>query len=202
MTPRNLIAMMALLCYATGATAQQRFSILVQGDVFVAQGVIDHTTPGRVAQALRQNPGVTMLVLTHVPGSNDDEANLQAARLIRQAGLTTFVPEGGLVASGGTDLFLAGQTRAIGPGACIGVHSWAAGGGIEGRDVPPNHPDHQLFLRYYAEMGIPADFYWYTLDIAGADDMHYMAHSELRRYRVVTAALPAVEADAARCDRL
>ena len=96
-------------------------------------------------------------MLHSVPGSIDDAANFRLARMVRQAGLATRVPAGGLVASGGVDLFAAGVRRDAQPGACLGVHSWARGGfnGTQtANDLPRDHRLHQVYLRYYREMGV------------------------------------------------
>lgn len=177
-------------------------SLTPNGDHFVATGVIDHTTPRVVRQTLADHPDIRTIVLKYVPGSADDDANLAASRLLREAGVTTIVPAGGLVASGGTDMFLAGAQRRIGPGACLGVHSWGYGWGSgQGRDLPRDDPEHQVYLEYYTDMGVDTEFYWYTLAVADADDIHYMTRAELGRFAMATAPLPAgPEVSAARCD--
>ena len=57
-------------------------------------------------------------------GSEDDEAVLNLGRYIRKVGLDTHLIEGGVIASGGVSLFLAGTKRSIGKDALVGVHSW------------------------------------------------------------------------------
>ena len=49
-----------------------------------------------------------------------------------------------------------------------------------------DHPEHQKYIRYYEEMDIPAEFYWYTLRAAPSDDMHWMSAEEQRRYKIAT----------------
>lgn len=159
------------------------------GDHFVAEGVIDGSTPRVVRRALRANPEIKTIVLQYVPGSANDEANLKASRMLREHKMTTIVPAGGLVASGGTDMFLAGLERKVGSGACLGVHSWSAGGAnseTQGRDVPRDDPQHQLYLSYYEEMGIAPAFYWYTLEAADADNIHYMTNDEILEHEMAT----------------
>lgn len=181
------------------------FRIEVDGQQFIANGVIDGSTPSLFEQAMEDNPNVKELVLQTVPGSANDEANLVLARMVRNAGFTTIVPADGMVASGGTDLFLAGVERIVGPGACIGVHSWATGGGLggealQGRDVPRDSEDHSPYLSYYAEIGIDGSFYWFTLEAADADGMHWMSTAEINRYGMVTTPLSDVEANSADCE--
>ncbi|MFK7801743.1 MAG: alpha/beta hydrolase [Anaerolineae bacterium] len=158
----------------------------VEGDQAFMSGVIDGSTPDRVQQLIDDYPEVTTIVMEQVDGSADDEANVEAARLVRRYGLNTHLPSDGEIASGGVDFFLAGNQRSIEPGARLGVHSWAAGDGTTGADVPKDDPQHQLYLDYYAEMGIPAEFYWYTLTAAPAEDIHWMTADEIDQYGFVT----------------
>ncbi|MCT4607782.1 MAG: alpha/beta hydrolase [Pelagimonas sp.] len=170
----------------------QPFTLTARADYFVAQGVIDGSTPGVVRKALNAHPEIKKIIMQYVPGSADDEANLEASRLLRESGISMVVPEGGLVASGGTDMFLAGVQRDVGSGACIGVHSWGAGSFINpiaGRDVPKDDPQHQLYLSYYDEIGIDPAFYWYTLDAADADNIHYMTLAEMQQYGIATSSI-------------
>ncbi|MEW5250810.1 COG3904 family protein [Microbulbifer sp. 2201CG32-9] len=172
----------------------EKLSFVVQGDRLVAQGVIDGSTPDLLRKVVSENAQIKTLVLQFVPGSVDDEANLETARFVRSAGLHTLVPTDGIVASGGTDLFLAGETRSIEPGACVGVHSWAEaglfGGLVNGDEVPRDDPQHRLYLDYYDEMGIASEFYWYTLEAAPADSIYWMPAEAINRFGMSTQALP------------
>ena len=127
-----------------------------------------------------------------VPGSMDDETNLQAGRKLFAAGLNTAVLSDSLIASGGVDFFLAGNQRTVASGAMIGVHSWAAetddGRLIQGGDLPTDHPQHQLYIQYYSDINLqdPAGFYFYTLDSAPADSIYYMTAEEMMRFGIAT----------------
>lgn len=199
-----MVCAMAALSGCTGEDDDYTaLSLVPQGDHFVAQGVIDGTTPKVLRDAFAGHPEIKSIILRFVPGSVDDEANLEASRLIRSGGLKTIVPTGGLVASGGTDMFLAGLAREIRAGACVGVHSWAAGDGTEGKDLPRADAEHRLYLGYYDEMGIAPAFYWFTLDAADADGMHYMSTAEIAQYGIVTRSISGrVEANADRCEAI
>ena len=204
---RRLFALSLLLPLAACIAAADEASLrlIPQEDRFIARGVIDGSTPEVVRRALAAHPELRTVVMEYVPGSRDDDANLLASRMLRQAGVTMIVPEGGLVASGGTDMFLAGVERRTGPGACLGVHSWASGFGpfgTEGRDLPSNDPEHRPYLDYYADMGVDAAFYWYTLEAADAADIHYMSPAELRRFGMTTAPVPTGAASYDRCEAL
>lgn len=151
------------------------------------QGVIYGYTLRDIQQVLDANPQVKVLVMEDVPGSLDDEINLLASREIRKRNIATHVPEDGVVASGGTDMFLAGAKRSAHSNAKFGVHSWGWGeGGENALDFPRDHEEHKKYLDYYEEMQIPAEFYWYTLEAAPPEDIHWMTAEEIKRYMVTT----------------
>ena len=152
------------------------------GHLAEMHGVIGPSTPGRVLELALEHPEVETIVLADVPGSMDDEANLRAARLVRRIGYSTHVPSEGEVASGGTDFFLAGRGRSAGEGARFGVHSWSGMDGEEGAELPRDHPEHAKYLDYYRAMGVPEAFYWFTLESAPPDDIHWMSTEELEHY--------------------
>ena len=173
-----------------------------RGSFLFLEGTINETTLEEITQALDSHPAADTLVLTSVPGSMDDEANLAAGRMIRARGLTTLLPAGGMVASGGTDLFLSGKRRILVTDKRsperprIGIHSWAVlsdgffgallGEEIAGKDLPRDDESHQLYLSYYRSLGIPEDFYWYTLEAAPADAIHWMTREEIDRFGIAT----------------
>jgi len=162
----------------------------VEGETASMYGVIDHTTPQVVKLLLNEHPEVTTIVMIDVPGSDDDPANLAAARLVREHGLNTVVPSNGVIASGGVDFFIAGAERIVEPCAKLGVHSWDEdspdGGIIYGNEVPRDDPSHTMFLEYYREMDVPEDFYWFTLDAAPPARIHWMSGEEILVFGLVT----------------
>lgn len=159
----------------------------VKGDRAYMEGVISAKTPARVLRLIWEHPQVRTIEMVHVPGSIDDEANLRAARWVRHFGFTTVLGSHSSVASGGTDFFLAGKHRIVEKGARAGIHSWG-GPGFQGKDVPKDDPQHRLYLDYYEEMGIPAAFYWRTLEAAPAQEIHWMTDAEFKRYAFRTPA--------------
>ena len=158
----------------------------ISGEAVVMTGVIDSDTEETLKTIIDENSQITTIVMQNVEGSVDDEANLILARYVRESSLNTHVPKGGLIASGGTDLFLSGVKRTISSNAKIGVHSWADGSGNEGAKLPKNHPEHSKYLNYYRTMGIPETFYWFTLEAASSDDMHWMSNEEQKLYKITT----------------
>ncbi|WP_068315125.1 hypothetical protein [Polycladidibacter hongkongensis] len=166
------------------ANADEELSFRVEGATAYMSGVIDSDAPDLVEELLEDNPKLKEIVLVEVPGSADDVANLEAALMVREAGLTTRLTKDSMVASGGTDFFLAGKKRIVAKGAQIGVHSWADSDGQTGAEAPKDDPMHQHYLEYYRSIGIQEAFYWYTLEAAPADDVHWMTSSEIKRYQI------------------
>jgi hypothetical protein len=114
----------------------------------------DSASPAQFAAMLRSFPRIAMLELIEVPGTQDDRANLRLGRMIRAAGISTHVPDGGSVRSGGVELFLAGVRHTAAPRAEFAVHSWADEDGREARHYPVDAPENRAYLTYYREMGM------------------------------------------------
>ncbi len=160
------------------AASELPATFTVEGQVATMRGTITGSTPGRFLRVLMEHRDVNELALEFVPGSMNDEANGTLLSLAHQSGVTVRVPRGGMTASGGTDLLLAGQRRIVEQGSLIGIHSWA-GEGVEGRDLPKDHESHSFYLDRFASLGIDPAFYWRTLEAAPADGMHYMTEDEI-----------------------
>jgi len=167
---------------AAGSDADSPASFEVQGNEAVMTGVIGESTPDAVSDLIDDHPEVTTIVLTDVPGSDNDEANLEASSLVRQAQLATHVPADGLIASGGVDFFLAGAERSFDDGAEFGVHSWATGDGVNGDELSRDDPQHDPYLNYYDSIGVDQEFYWFTLQAAPPESFHIMTAGELDEY--------------------
>ncbi len=155
-------------------------------------GVIDDSINATLDAMLAAHAQLGTIELINVPGSADDEANLRAGRRIYAAGVNTAVLSDSLIASGGVDFFLAGNQRRVEPGAMIGVHSWAAqsddGSLIQGSELPADHGQHQFYIQYYTDINLsdPAGFYFYTLEAAPAESIHYMSAQEIMRFELAT----------------
>ncbi|MEM9655499.1 MAG: alpha/beta hydrolase [Actinomycetota bacterium] len=158
----------------------------VAGTTATMTGVIGSSTPDAVRDLVDDHPEVETIVMVDVPGSEDDEANLEAGRLVRSAGLATHVPADGFIASGGVDFYLAGVSRTYEAGAEFGVHSWATGDGLSGDSVEDDDAQHDLYLDYYADVGVDDAFYWFTLGAAPADSLHIMSEAELVEFEFGT----------------
>ena len=151
----------------------------VEGDVAYMNGLISSEFPATVLELLFEQPEVKKIVMEVAPGSMDDVANIRASFYVNKHGLTTEVKSNAMIASGGTDFFMAGTKRIVAKGALLGVHSW---GGSE--DVPRDHPEHQKYLDFYEAVDVHKDFYWYTMDMAPPEGIHWMTEEEINFYRV------------------
>lgn len=162
------------------------FSVM-SGSVAELNGVIDQSTPDQVHRMLVAYPGISLIRMIDCPGTENDDANLEVARMIHSAGISTLVPRGGSVRSGGVELFLAGVHRTAEPGAEFGVHSWEDEDGRQARDVPAGDPAHLAYLRYYQDVGLSPEeasaFYAFT-NRASFDSIHYMTRPELAQYHI------------------
>jgi len=164
----------------------------VIGTEITIEGRIKTNSSTLFNSVLAANAGVTTVILENVPGTLDTDASFAIGRAIRSNGLASVVPAGGFIASGGTDMFLAGVTRTIsGPNttklrtyrrAFLGSRLYA-----RQRDLPTSSPLHQPFLTYYSDIGIPDSFYWFAIKAAAPDSFHVMTTAEISQHGVVTA---------------
>jgi hypothetical protein len=157
----------------------------VEGEIAYMSGVICSSTPARVLELLFEHPEVKTIEMTHVPGSIDDVSNLRASLYIHKFGLNTKLNESSIIASGGTDFFLAGKERFVKEGAKIGVHSWG-GGTTPAAELSKKDKAHKKYLNYYEIVNIPAEFYWYTLNAATAENIHNMTEEEIIKFKIKT----------------
>ncbi|MDH7448177.1 M28 family peptidase [Aquimarina sp. 2201CG14-23] len=161
-------------------------------DTIYMTGVIYSNTLKDIKEVLSANPSLTTIVMEEVPGSIDDDINLLASLEIKKQGINTYIPKHGMVASGGTDMFLAGTKRNAHHSAKLGVHSWAGEDAVA-LDFPRDHEEHDKYLNYYKEINIPEEFYWYTLEAAPANDIHWMTAEEINTYQVFTSSQKNIE---------
>lgn len=119
--------------------------------------VTDARSPAQFEAMLRAHPGIATIEMIECPGTEDDRANLRLGRMIHARGMSTHVPSGGSVRSGGVELFLAGATHRADDGSEFAVHSWEDEDGREAKDYPADAPENRAYIDYYREMGMTAD---------------------------------------------
>ncbi len=152
-----------------------------------ADGVIRTRTLKDFNDMIEAYPEINLINIQEMPGSADDETNVQIGPIIYSKGINTHVLDGGLIASGGVDFYLAGKRRTLGENVMVGVHSWATEDS-EATDFPEDSPEHDLFIDYYKAIGIEdqlaRDFYFFTINAAAADEIHYMSQEEIEQYEM------------------
>lgn len=170
-----------------GVTREDMSAFTIDGESAYMSGYISSDTIRQVKKLIGDYPRVKTINMKDVGGSIDDISNLEASRLVRQAGLNTHLDKDGHVASGGTDFFCAGVKRTAEEGAKVGIHSWAGVGVDNAALLPEDHVEHQKYIDYYTEMGMGSAkaFYFYTINAATADDIYYMTTEELIEYELV-----------------
>lgn len=155
-------------------------------------GTINSKSNKNFTSLYKHYPKINKIEINECEGSSDDETNLKLSLFIHQKGINTHILDNGFVASGGTDLFLAGVTRTIGKNVRIGVHSWAMesnGKKSVATDYDMNHAYHKPYMNYYMQVGFTAEeakaFYFFTIKAAPADDIHWMIEGELEKYKIL-----------------
>ena len=147
--------------------------------------VTDARSPAQFDAMLRAFPGISLIEMIDCPGTEDDRANLKLGRMIHARQITTYVPQGGSVRSGGVELFLAGKQRIADPGAEFAVHSWSDEDGREAKDYPADAPENRAYLDYYAEMGMSVSqakaFYAMTNSVP-FDDARWLTAQDMSKW--------------------
>jgi hypothetical protein len=149
----------------------------------------------RICDLAADRPAVAQIEMLDVPGSSTpgNEA-LQGGLVLRAEGYDTYLPGDGIVESGGVDVFLAGRERVVADGGCLGVHSTEidlGDGPVAAADLPRDDPEHAAYLEYFDAIGVSQEFYWFTIEAAPPDGIHYLTPAEMVEFGVVTGPPPA-----------
>ncbi|MBI9063884.1 MAG: hypothetical protein JEZ14_18015 [Marinilabiliaceae bacterium] len=196
---RTMIFAMGIIAIAISCSKEEDdvFKQLEKNNIFsvvddqtvLLNGVINSRSLNDFNELYAKNPGLKQVNIQQCDGSINDEINLELSKRVHELGLNTHLLDNGLIASGGVDFFLAGITRTVGENVKIGVHSWA-GGGKTAKDFPKGHASHQSYIDYYKAIGFSKEdaeaFYYFTIDAAPADGMHWMTKEEIKKYKVLT----------------
>ncbi len=145
-------------------------------------GQIDGTIDTKTQNLINNNPDLTTIELVYVPGSFHDINNHKAGRMIRAAGLDTKIKKFWFIASGWTDLLMAGSNRIIEEEAQIWVHAWTSDSYPESWSLATNHIAHNKYLNYFTDMWISSNLYWWTIENTRPESIHWLSSSELDGY--------------------
>lgn len=166
-----------------------RTRMAISDNALFLLGTFDDHTAAKAIGYLKQHSHIQVIVLTANGGSMNDEETLRFGRYIRANGLDTHLIKNGVAASGGVSLLLAGNNRSIGEGAHVGVHAWAQCRSRENICVPAtdfaeSDEAHSLHRNYIQQMLDKDDFYWFSIQAANHDSIHWLSEDELVQFDI------------------
>lgn len=166
------------------------FTISTNQKAILLDGVINSSAYNAFKLLCEENPTIKQLNIVNCDGSINDDINLKLSKYIYDKGFDIHLNDNGLIASGGTDLFLAGHKRTLGKNTKVGVHSWGdSNQNIKATDFPKGHKFHLPYIEYYQSIGFTKqqaeDFYYFTINSASADDIYWMTKEEIKLYQIV-----------------
>jgi len=163
----------------------------IDGNDAIITGGLGIYTFNQLLEINADYPNVDRIVLKDIQGSIDDDVNVLTGKNLRKAGYATHILADTFIASGGVDLFTAGVKRTrVDETSRVGVHSWCCTeNGQSGDQLPQDHPAHTSQLNYFKQMlgntNGPA-FYFFTLQAAPSDGVHFMTQAEVVQYNLLT----------------
>ena len=158
-------------------------------ETVIINGLIDSELPTYWDNYITAFPDTKRMIMRDCPGSTDDIANWEAAKMIHAQDITIHLPAEAIIASGVVDLFLSGTKRTRESGSQIGVHAWSDGNDNEATDYPVGHEEHQGAIDYYVDIGFTQEeaeaFYYFTINAAPEADIHWMTDDEIEQYKLL-----------------
>lgn len=162
---------------------------LFDDETIMLDGVINTKSLVEFNKLYEANKTVKQIKIKNCDGSINDEINLQLSKRVHDLKLNTHLMDNGKIASGGVDFFLAGIKRTAGKNTKIGVHAWSDGV-KSATDFDKGHPNHQPYIDYYKYIGFTdaeaKAFYYFTINAATADNIHWMTADEITKYKMLT----------------
>jgi len=188
------ILLLCTLCYSScteRVIAPDDYGIFAaeNDSTVVMNGVIDSDTPQHWENYIAAYPNTLHIIMEDCPGSMDDAANLVLGKDVYNDFLSIHLPANAEIASGAVDFFLAGAVRTREAGSKIGVHAWSTTFS-SATDYPNDHEEHQPYIDYYVDIGFSQseaeNFYFFTINAAPANGMHWMTDEEIATYNMLT----------------
>lgn len=166
-------------------------------------GTIVPGTAERLRAELEKRGGYATRIVLNSPGGVVQEA-LAMARLVRERGLDSRVPAGGLCASSCPLLFAGGVRRVAEAGAAIGVHQVFAvpgavagvGTGGAGEGMARAQAVSAEAQRHLLAMGVDARVWIHAMETP-PQELFYFSPAELVALKLVTAEATGASAEAA-----
>ncbi len=165
------------------------FSVMDNNTTVRMDGTIRSTSLANFNALESAYPEVDRVEIVNCDGSVDDEINLLLGQKVYAKQMEIHILDNGEIASGGVDFFLAGALRSKGANTRIGVHAWSDGN-MSATDFPVGDENHLLYINYYASIGLSQqeaeNFYYFTINAASADSIHWMTDNEILQYTMLT----------------
>jgi len=164
---------------------EARFNLVVEDTIAYAYGGTDADSFADVRRQLDANPQIDTIVLKHIPGTKHLGENTRIAQMIRARGINTHLERNSFIASGGVDLFLAGQTRTMECGAQIGVHSWQDSPGESPRTLGFD-PLEDRMASFHASLDVDPAFYAFARDAAPHQPLYFLSPDDRKQVNLLT----------------
>lgn len=161
-----------------------KIEVINNSDTAVVRGVLGKRFYKKFQKFAVENPNVRNLVLQDIPGSLNDDWNVKSCTFLHENCFNTHVNDSSMIASGGVDLFIAGNSRSVSPKAKIGVHSWRDLK-KDGSEYPRDSEEHKVFLDFFEVIEMDTAFYWYTLKASPGKSIHWMTWEEIEKYQLI-----------------
>lgn len=156
----------------------------------VLDGVIDGNSFSQFNQMLSEHPEIDVILFDQAPGSVNDDVNFQIGRRIRDLNLDTHILDGGIIAAGAVDVFLAGRNRTRGFNTSIGVKAWVDSAGNEATDFPVESSVHNFYINYYLDIGLGSqvsnDFYFFSINAANSNSIYFLTENDIQIFQIFT----------------
>ena len=183
-----LIALFILACNKEGNSFKYGPFSIQNDTTALINGDMGNRIEKQFNNLMEDYPNIKLLNFGKCPGSKNDEVMMDAAKTLRNSGISTHLPANAVIESGAVDLFLSGKNRTRETGSKIGVHSWSAGNKAA-TDYAVGHEEHELYINFYVFCGYSQEeaeeLYHFIINAAGPDDMHYMTEEEIDEYSFI-----------------
>lgn len=161
---------------------------LKPGGIMSAEGSIDVGASRRFAEEMEARGEYVKTLTLNSPGGSLEDA-MAMARLAREHGLATEVPDGALCASSCPLLFAGGVSRTAGEKAAIGLHQFYSATDMTAAAPAQIMSDAQAtaarIARYLSEMDVDPALWLHALDTP-PQSLYYLSRKELAKYKLVT----------------
>lgn len=183
-----LVALFILACNKEGNSYKYGPFSIQNDTTALINGDMGNRIEKQFNNLMEDYPNIKLLNFGECPGSKNDEAMMDAAKIMANSGIKTHLPSDAIIESGAVDLFLAGKTRTREVGSKIGVHAWSAGN-KSATDYAVGHEEHDLYINFYIFCGYSTEeaeeLYYFIINAAGPDNMHYMTQEEIDEYSFI-----------------